>query len=1243
MLQRSSLLQLNTVLRPKMVYSWSTMVPLVSFLAALRILTEAQSCNNGVGKLVYEKISDYKLSAGFGGGRQRVELITRAEQPIKVLEECVRRCQEDRTTAVAQCLSFDFMPGRRRPPTPAQAAGSAPVEFEESVCYLYYDRASPDGGETLVRQNNAWHFNEVCLSSSKVITECSSRLYVFDRSPSYRMDGVGDKEVYASNRTECEDKCLSEASLVCRSATYDRAGQLCRLSPETRYMNPKGFKPDPNAEYMENLCLPSSQLCTTTAFILEAGKELDGAFEREVVSTRDLQECSNYCTRSLPERGYFCRSFLFDDKARTCTLYDEDPLGYGEGSEGHKPLKSSTGDLYRVLCGSSERDVLLNNATFECYRRKRLDGSHQVEVKAYSFHECLDECMRRYGRDCRSVEYSSRYQMCRFSSYDGQPRPNLIDDDHYDFYEFKWSDRSAGHAGGHGYGPGLGGAGTGAGGVGVAGGAVPGFGTAGGGYGPPPPSPGFGGHVVSGGPGGYHHGWHGIHGTHRGYPSPGVAGGGGGYDPPSYPHGRWPPTSYHPLPGRGSSIGSSSGGYGASSGGYGSGVYSTGSYGGYGSGSWNSGGGGGGGGYGGSSVAGGFSGGGGYGSGGYGASPYGGAPGGAPAGAGGVVPPIHGGAGTFPAHPPPPPPPHVPHQPLPPVAGPGGPPPPPFAPPLPPGLAEKCKFSSAVFRRVGYGTRLKSFYVRRVVRTERLEECEQACSEAQDIHCKSFNFRAFFPDNCELSDYDSRQLQLSNPAHFDQSTQFDYYERDDLGHGPGGAGGDCLDVSQTCTPDGMEFSLRTVDGFYGRIYTYGFYDSCFYDGNGGSVNVLRISRANGFPRCGTQQYGDVMTNIVVVQFNDYVQTSRDKKYNLTCYFSGPGEAVVTSNYLDTRTDGRYPTQIEHLPAQNILTSNVQLRILYRGTPTTTIAVGDLLTFRLEARGKYQFDFYSDIFATNVIAKDPYSGRQVHLIDSRGCPVDLYVFPELHKAPDGALEAEFYAFKIPDSNLLVFQATVRTCRGPCEPVICSDRGRPGTFPSWGRRKRAVPDQQPAAPVAVALPVMKMSNATKPVAAAVATDGAGQSPKPAKNATRAANSSEEEAEEVHELLHVYLSRADIPHDGPSALYKKPTVCVAQSGYYALVVVLAILICALVGVAMGATFYVRRVKLQVKEAQAGMTSPSPCSMYVSQFQPAPPVSKFEDPSEPIYTDPSLFERSRSLRSLTVSHVGKLKGDFD
>ena len=131
-----------------------------------------------------------------------------------------------------------------------------------------------------------------------------------------------------------------------------------------------------------------------------------------------------------------------------------------------------------------------------------------------------------------------------------------------------------------------------------------------------------------------------------------------------------------------------------------------------------------------------------------------------------------------------------------------------------------------------------------------------------------------------------------------------------------------------CSEDGMEFTLRTPEGFSGRIYTYGFYDRCFFRGTGGTTNVLRITGPRGFPDCGTQrvapssnfeilklndtaaiklrrnlklrsylQYGDILTNIVVVQFSEMVQTSRDKRYNLTCLFGGPGEAVVTSGYI----------------------------------------------------------------------------------------------------------------------------------------------------------------------------------------------------------------------------------------------------------------------------------------------------------------------------------------------------------
>lgn len=51
-----------------------------------------------------------------------------------------------------------------------------------------------------------------------------------------------------------------------------------------------------------------------------------------------------------------------------------------------------------------------------------------------------------------------------------------------------------------------------------------------------------------------------------------------------------------------------------------------------------------------------------------------------------------------------------------------------------------------------------------------------------------------------------------------------------------------------------------------------------------------------------------------------------------------------------------------------------------------------------------------------------------------CPVDSFVFPELDKLrTDDSLEARFNAFKIPESNFLVFEATVRSCRDGCQPV------------------------------------------------------------------------------------------------------------------------------------------------------------------------------------------------------------------
>jgi len=81
-----------------------------------------------------------------------------------------------------------------------------------------------------------------------------------------------------------------------------------------------------------------------------------------------------------------------------------------------------------------------------------------------------------------------------------------------------------------------------------------------------------------------------------------------------------------------------------------------------------------------------------------------------------------------------------------------------------------------------------------------------------------------------------------------------------------------------------------------------------------------------------------------------------------------------------------------------------------------------------------------------------------------------VFPGLDRLRDGdSLEARFNAFKIPESNFLVFEANVRTCREGCQPAYCSG-GTGRSEPSFGRRRRdvnndTVADEDEVSPITV----------------------------------------------------------------------------------------------------------------------------------------------------------------------------------
>ena len=88
------------------------------------------------------------------------------------------------------------------------------------------------------------------------------------------------------------------------------------------------------------------------------------------------------------------------------------------------------------------------------------------------------------------------------------------------------------------------------------------------------------------------------------------------------------------------------------------------------------------------------------------------------------------------------------------------------------------------------------------------------------------------------------------------------------------------------------------------------YVSITWLGSGSEILKLRNRIRNNYSGCHNTEliqpwynlscvveYGDTMTNIVVIQFSEEIQTSMDMKYNLTCTTRAPGTAVVSSGYI----------------------------------------------------------------------------------------------------------------------------------------------------------------------------------------------------------------------------------------------------------------------------------------------------------------------------------------------------------
>lgn len=106
----------------------------------------------------------------------------------------------------------------------------------------------------LTKNTNGWHFSAQCIKN-RLINDCH-RTYAFDRTAKHKLINF-DLELNSTSRLDCEERCLEQINLPCRSISFDTVTMKCGLSKETRQTRPDYYRADPNFEYIENLCLPS--------------------------------------------------------------------------------------------------------------------------------------------------------------------------------------------------------------------------------------------------------------------------------------------------------------------------------------------------------------------------------------------------------------------------------------------------------------------------------------------------------------------------------------------------------------------------------------------------------------------------------------------------------------------------------------------------------------------------------------------------------------------------------------------------------------------------------------------------------------------------------------------------------------------------------------------------------------------------------------------------------------------------
>lgn len=156
--------------------------------------------------------------------------------------------------------------------------------------------------------------------------------------------------------------------------------------------------------------------------------------------------------------------------------------------------------------------------------------------------------------------------------------------------------------------------------------------------------------------------------------------------------------------------------------------------------------------------------------------------------------------------------------------------------------------------------------------------------------------------------------------------------------------------------------------------------------------------------------------------------------------------------------------------------SLQIIDLAHDHQTNDVQIGQSLELQIiaEYTQQQQRDFATlelpplpDFRATSLIAKTLDSKNFVHLLDSRGCPTDVTVFPGLERirtTSRNILRARFHAFKFAGTSMVNFDVKIHFCYNRCPEDNClSATNNANWYPITSEtvsrpRRQITPEQQ-----------------------------------------------------------------------------------------------------------------------------------------------------------------------------------------